>query len=194
MEIKFLLLITFTILINNSFPLQQVENQSRSIKILLEEKTNETKSINETTRLINNSYANEVTVNKTRSSVKGKNGKMGMMSSLPLALIFGAKAIFFKKILIGSILVKKCCNSTTIRPTVIPFQGVRPNVPLDGEEPAPRARVRSTGYKGSKVGWSKVSSQKLGEREWEREGERKRENEKERKKGKKWWWWRIFLR
>ena len=38
------------------------------------ESTNETKSINETTRLINNSYANVVTVIKTRSSVKGKNG------------------------------------------------------------------------------------------------------------------------
>ena len=80
MERKFLYLITLTILINNSFPLQQVENQSKSIKISPEEKTNETestngtKSINETTRLINNSYANEVTVIKTRSSVKGKNG------------------------------------------------------------------------------------------------------------------------
>ena len=103
MQIKFLSLITFTILINNSFPLQQVENQSRSIKILPEEKTHETESINETmstnetTRLINNSYANEATVIKTRSIVKGQNGKMGMLSPLPLVLIFGTKAIFFEK-------------------------------------------------------------------------------------------------
>lgn len=70
----------------------------------------------------NSQDANEVVfVNPTSNSpIKGhKSGKMGMaMGAMvsPLAILFGAKAIFLKKFLIGTLFAQKCCSTTTPRP------------------------------------------------------------------------------
>ena len=70
--------------------------------------------------------ANDVTlIEPINSEMNGsKSSRMMMMGSFPLALIFGAKAIFLKKFLIGSLIANKCCPQTTTRPPATGLGGI----------------------------------------------------------------------
>lgn len=138
MTLKSYLFLLSTLLIFNHCSAFKIDHNKRSIRIKEDDNQNITKSDSIKSSLIKNSSLiaissplNEITLIKPSSNFSSdvKSSKM-MMSSFPIALIFGAKAVFFKKFLIGSLISQKFCCQTTQRPGTVPgtaaVGGVRP--------------------------------------------------------------------